>query len=273
MDPGARFAGQDDIARHHDVLGARRDASKAQAHALDPLVDVPSGTQVEILAVIDHRHAERCGVFHGPPHQAGIHHRQAVVADRDGALAAHGSNIGQPLALAALRDRPDRMHVDCRGAASALHDEAGHLRGIVHGLCVGHAAHGGESARRRGAGAALDGFGVFNARLAQMHVDVDEAGCDDQSGGIVDSCAGALDGGLDRGDPLVIEQHVALGVETAGRVHDAAVLQQQAHAFSRPIGGRPIPTPPSGWQRRSRLGSGSSTAGSRRPRWRFRGPG
>ncbi len=212
------------IARHHDVLGAGRDASQAQAHALDPLVDVPSGTQVEILAVIDHGHAERCSVFHGPAHQAGIHHRQAIVTDRDGALAAHGPNVSQPLSLAALRDRPDRMHVDGGSATRALHDKAGHLRGIVHGLCVGHAAHGGESARCRGAGAALDGFGVFDARLAQMHVDVDEPGRDNQSGGIVDLRARALDGGRDRGDPLVVDQHVALGIETAGRVHDVAVL-------------------------------------------------
>ena len=62
-----------------------------------------------------------------------------------------------------------------RNLARTLHDVAGHRVAVVHRDRIRHAADGGEAARRRGFAAGLDGFGMLDARLAQMHVHVDEA--------------------------------------------------------------------------------------------------
>ena len=78
-------------------------------------------------------------------------------------------------------------------APRALHDVAGHRGAVVHRLGVGHAADGGESAGRGRARAAFDGLGVLEARLAQVHVHVDEAGRDDQPAGVEDLGVAATD--------------------------------------------------------------------------------
>ena len=97
--------------------------------------------------------------------------------------------------------------------AGALHDVAGDGGAVVDRQRVRHAADGGESARRRRARAGFDGLGVLDARLAQMHVHVDEAGRDDRAGGI-EHC----DGIGDRSrpvpigfDPAVADQHIGAG--------------------------------------------------------------
>ncbi len=68
--------------------------------------------------------------------------------------------------------------------ARALHDVAGDSGAVVHRDRVRHAADAGEAARRRRPRAGLDGLGVLDARLAQMHVHVDKARGDDGAGGV-----------------------------------------------------------------------------------------
>ena len=273
VDPGSRVRSQDDVARHHHVLGTRREASQAQPHALDPLVDVPSATQVQVLAVVDDRDPEGGGVFHGPPHQPGVHDRDPVVADRDGALGVHRADVGQPFPLAALGDRSDGVDVDRRCPARALHDEARDLRRVVDRQGVRHAADRREASGRRGPRTALDGFGVLDPRLSQMHVDVDESGRDDLAFRLQHLRVRAFDPRLDRDDAGAVDEHVPLRVESGRRVDRPSVSNQQAHAGFRPTPRRPIPGQPSGSRRRSRPGSGSWTAASRRPRSRSRGRG
>ena len=157
---------------------------KPQPHRGRAFVHVAAGAQVQVLAVIDDRQIERLRELHRAPHHARVHHRPAVVGDGDNAGRFHGADGGQFLAGAAFGDGADREDVDHRAAARPLHDVAGHGGAVVHRLGVGHAADGGEAAGRRGARAGLDGFGVLEARLAQVHVHVDEAGRHDQAGGI-----------------------------------------------------------------------------------------
>ena len=113
--------------------------------------------------------------LHGAPHHARIHHRAAVVRDSHDARVLHGADGGQFLAGAVLGDGPDGKDVHHGMLAGALDDVAGDGGIVVHRQRVGHAADGGEAARRRRARAGLDGFGMLDARLAQMHVHVDEA--------------------------------------------------------------------------------------------------
>ena len=57
--------------------------------------------EVEILGVLDDRQVERARVLERAAHQAGVHHRAAVVGDRDDAGLLHLGDVGERLALEA----------------------------------------------------------------------------------------------------------------------------------------------------------------------------
>ena len=177
--------------------------------------------------MIDHGKAEGSRGFHGAPHHARIHHRPAVVGNGDDARLLHQSDGGKFFAGAVLGDGADGKHVHDGVALGALDDVAGDGGVVVDGRRVGHAADGGESTGGGGARAALDGLGVFEAGLAQMDVHVDEAGRDDQSGGVEFGGAGGIDVLADGGNAAVFDGDVADRVQTTGRVHHAAVANDQ----------------------------------------------
>ena len=88
---------------------------------------------------------------------------------------AASSSPALPLVIA-----PIGKYVD-HGVPPRLLDHVAGDRGvIVHRLGVGHGADRREPARGRRARSALDGLGMLEARLAQMHVHVDEPRRHDQ---------------------------------------------------------------------------------------------
>ena len=92
------------------------------------------------------------------------------------------------------------------------------------GSVFGHAADGGESTGRGRPRAALDGLGVLDAGLAQMHVHVDEARRHHQPGSVVDIRAAGIEIGAHRGDAAILERQVGYPIEAGGRIDDAAIL-------------------------------------------------
>ena len=91
-----------------------------------------------------------------------------------------------------------------------------------------------EAAGRRGARAGLDGLGVLEARLAQMHVHVDEAGRDDQARGVEHLGAGAsrFSTRLPAID-AVLNEHIGDSDRTAsaGIDHAAVPDQEASHGY------------------------------------------
>ena len=99
--------------------------------------------------------------------------------------------------------------------------------GVVdHRVGVGHGAHRREAAMGCGAGAAGDVFLLLEARLAQMHVHVNQARYDDLAGQV------ALDALLqgktlaDLDDLTVADEDVGGFVQTDLRVDHVRVLKQ-----------------------------------------------
>src|SRR5699024_11490896 len=75
---------------------------------------------------------------------------------------------------------------------------------------VGHRVHGGETAAGGGAGAGLDSLGLLAAGLAQVGVEVHEAGQDDAPVGLDDLRAlGSLEIGAHGLDAAADQEHVA----------------------------------------------------------------
>ena len=79
---------------------------------------------------------------------------------------------------------PDRDDVDQAGLLPEPPDLLDDAGGVGDRVGVGHRVHGGEPAERGGPAAGLDGLGVLAAGLAQVGVQVDQAGQRDQPGGV-----------------------------------------------------------------------------------------
>ena len=170
------------------------------------LVHRPALAEVEILGVLDDRQVERARVLERAAHQAGVHHRAAVVGDRDDAALLHVRDVGEHLALEALRDRADRPHPHGADLLRAPHDQLGHRALVVDRLGVRHAADRGEPARGRRARAGLDVLLVLLTGLAQVDVQVDQPGHDPQVLDVDDPAADQPAPDLD--DPAVGDPHV-----------------------------------------------------------------
>ena len=157
----------------------------------------------------------------------------------------------------------------------SLDDVAGHRGVVVDRRRVGHAADGGESAGGGGARAALDGFGVLESRLAQVHVHVDEAGRDDQAGGVERLGAAANRFGADAGDAAVFDQHVgnARRVPDAGSITRPFLISERMASARSTLSSTAMRTamPFSTWLRITERCESATSEESSRPR--LMGPG
>ena len=219
--------------------------------------------------MVDHRHVEAARELHGAPHQLRVHHWAAVVGDGHGAGLPHRADGREFLALAAAGDGADGKHVDHRVPPRLFDDVGGDGGAVVHRRRVGHGADGGESTGGGGARAALDGFRVFEPGLAQMHVHVDEAGRDDQPGGVEHFGVGGRQVRADALDDAVFDPDIGDGVVPGRRVDHAAVFNEQRRHSVLHL--RLVRALPCALKFRSPLDSKSPSVGNRRLRMRSRG--
>ena len=136
------------------------------------------------LAVLGQRDAEAVGVLERPPHQQRILHAVAVVGEDLDADCREFAEWSQVLPGPTDRDRTGRQHLAETGAFALAANEIDHLDAVLGGIGVRHGDHRGEAAECGSAAAGLDRLGLLTTRLAQMHVQVDEAGRDDQPAGV-----------------------------------------------------------------------------------------
>ena len=111
--------------------------------------------------------------------------------------AVHQAELGELLARQALGDGADRHDVDQPGRASEVEDPFGGLGGVGHRAGVGHGQDRGEATDGCRGRAAGDRLGILATGLAQVGVQVDQAGQRHQPVGVED--VGAA-GGPDRAD-------------------------------------------------------------------------
>ena len=173
------------------------------------LVHLRALGEPRLLGVLGDDAVEGLDVLQGAAHQQRVGDALAVVGEdphpRGG--VGHRAELGQLLAAQADGDRADRVDVAVAGLAAEAPDLLDDAGGVGDRVGVGHRVHGGEAAERGGPGAGLDGLGVLAAGLAQVGVQVDQAGQRDQPVG-VDDRRRPVSGGADLGDRRRREQQV-----------------------------------------------------------------
>lgn len=120
----------------------------------------------------------------------------------------HGAEFGELLPLQADGDGADGLHVAVAGLLAEPVDLLDDTGGVGDRVGVGHGEDGRESAGGGGTGAGEDGLGVLAAGLAQMGVQVDEAGQQDPALGLDHGGAPGGQAGADLGDGLAVDQDV-----------------------------------------------------------------
>ena len=123
--------------------------------------------------MLNNRQVQRAGVFHGAPHQGRIHNRFPVIGKGDYTRFLEVPEFCHLFALGTDTDRADGIDAGkiCFGRFSE--DEFGNGTVIMHRFRVGHAGDGGEPPCHSRGRTGGNGFFVFQARFAQVHVHVD----------------------------------------------------------------------------------------------------
>ena len=213
MQARTHVLGQQHVAGDDRLLGHSGPARQADLGGDDALVHLRALGEARLLRVLGHYAVERLDVLQRATHEDRVVHALAVVgedADAGGGVR-HGAELGELLAAQAHGHRADGVHVDPAGLLAEPVDLLDDARGVLRRRRVGHGVHGGEPARRGGAGAGEHRLGVLPAGLAQVGVQVDEPGQEhvplrpDLMGAL-----GHLDraGGPDRGDHSVRQDDV-----------------------------------------------------------------
>lgn len=120
----------------------------------------------------------------------------------------HGAELGELLALQADGDGADGLDVAVAGLLAEPVDLLDDTGGVGDRVGVGHGEDGGVAAGGGGAGAGEDGLGVLAAGLAQVGVEVDQAGQQDLPLGLDDRRALGRQARTDRCDGLAVDQDV-----------------------------------------------------------------
>ena len=218
-------------------------AGQAQSGRDGPFVHRRSPRETRILRVLNHRHCEESGVLERPAQQVPVADPVPVVGKRDRAGAPHFPELGELLPPAAARDGPDRIDARGPGFRAPRRDECGHGAVVVDRVRIRHRADRREAAGRRGGCAGCDRLRVFAPRLAQVDVEIDEPGKDEQPRGVKDEGAVVGEPLVHRFHPAVAQENVERAVPAVSRVHDGASADQEIarHVPSRsPSQGRPV---------------------------------
>ncbi len=193
----ARHFGQRDIALHHDRLGHPGYTAQAECGRVISLVRHAFTLQRRIFAVFEHRHVEHARILQRAPHQQRRLHRPSIIGNADAAGRAQLRDVGELIAVRALRDGADRVHACEAGLRRFLQDVLRDAGVVVDRRRVRHARNRGKAPRNRRRRAGRDGFLVFLPRLAEVDVHVEQPRRHDEASRHLDDRRA-----IDREDPF-----------------------------------------------------------------------
>ncbi len=220
------------VARHQHVLGQRRRAAKPQRLGHRARVHARRLDERLVLFVKRQRQIELRRALHRLDHERLVHQRDAVVGKARRTGRGQALHVDDLLAGKVLTDGSAGQHIDV--AARTLVEHVAQRLCVVDGrLGVRHAHDRREPAARRRGRAGFDVFLVFEARIAEMHMHVHQAGRHDAALRLHDALV--VVGALvlaDLRDLAAVNHQVKHVVDAARGVDDAAILHQNHRASS-----------------------------------------
>src|SRR5215469_8471233 len=207
----ADVRGQQAVPGDDRFLGDGGPARQPEEPGHLALVHLGGVGQPGLLGVLRNHAAERLDVLQCPTHQHRVRHAAAIVReDPDpGRRVRHGAELGKLTALKADRDRADRLYVAVARLPAEAPDLLDDACSVGDRVGIGHRVDGGEAAERGRLGAGPHGLSVLPARLAQVRVQVHEAGQRNQAGGVQDLRAGGAQAAPGLGDQSVRKDQVS----------------------------------------------------------------
>jgi hypothetical protein len=179
VDPRSGVPRQHHVAGDDDLLGDAGPARQAEPSGQLALVAAGRGTgQGRVLGVLGHDAAERLDVLQRPTHDARIVDTPAIVGEdaHTCAGAVHQPELGELLATQSAGHRTNGLHVHEARLAPELPDAGRGLGGVGDRAGVGHREDRRVAAERGRLRAGEDRLGVLTTGLAQVGVQVHEAG-------------------------------------------------------------------------------------------------
>ena len=230
VEAGADVGGQQAVAGDHCLLGHRRPAGQPEPARELALVHLGALGQPRLLGVLGDDAVERLDVLQRTAHQHRVVHALAVVGEHPhpSGRVGHRAELGELVAGQADGDGADGVDVAVAGLAAQAPDLLDHPGGVGDRVGVGHRVHGGEATHRGGLGAGEHCLGVLATGLAQVGVQVDQAGERDQAGGVDDLAVGLV--------PVAVELHATVLEQEVGHplAQDRGTLDQVAGHASAP---------------------------------------
>ena len=226
-----------DIARDERLLGAGGAAAQTEPGGDPALVHLPLVNERRVFAVLRDRQPEGARVLQRVAHQPRVGNGVAVVGERDDAGLRQLAGGRELLAGAVARDAAERQHAHGGVFLGLAQHGLDGGAAVERRVRVRHRADGGEATARGRGRAAGDRLLVFEAGLAQVDVQVHEAGRHDQPGRVD---AVRLDHRValvraDARDAAVDDHDVGDAVAPEGRVDHAAVVDgERAHETASP---------------------------------------
>ncbi len=204
MDAGAGEPRQRDVAGDHGLLGRGRHARDPEPAGPCALVHGAVARQAGVLAVLGQDEPEPLGVVEGAAHERAVLDPGAVVGEERDAERSQLAERRQRVTGPADGDSAGDGDLGGGGPAQ-VEDLADHPGRVDRRLGIGHRHDGRVATERGGAGAGLDRLGLLAPGLAQVRVQVDQAGPDEAAAGVEHG------GALRRVDRVVGRDHGVAG--------------------------------------------------------------
>ena len=214
---------QDSMLTHDSFIKGGA-AGQPQLTGHFALVDRIVLHHLAVLTVRDHDFMELFGGFQGIPHPNCRGNGYAVVGKRHGAGLSQLVKIRQHFALLSNGYGADGEHM-AEALIFSLFQHIFHLlRGVQHGLGVGHAGHGGKAACRRCGAAGDDVLLIGKAGIPEVDVHIYKARGKIQPGAVDDLMTLGGDPRRQCGDGFAFHQQIHGCGSQCDRIDDKSIF-------------------------------------------------
>ena len=232
VDAGLGEASEHAVTRDDDFFGGAWVAAEAETEGPGAFMYLGTIGHAAVLAVVEHDEVEHRRILERTTHDLVVLHAGGGVSHSDDARFFERANRREGLAFVALGQGAGGQDAYRSVAVAEFTDELNRANIVRRREAVGHDDHGRETTGGRGEGAGADALAGAATRFTEAAVEVNEAGGEDEPGGVDDLGTGLV--GLRQlvDEATVLGEDLAAGVVAAdGRVDHAGAADPEGSVF------------------------------------------